>query len=76
MVKDTYYLGLQLCGNMIDDVHVHVNCTLHIFIQDELAEVLVVLFDYKNKLVPFLYQIINTEVCTYKHIISLLGTYS
>ena len=73
-MKDTctYYLGLQFCGNMIDNVHV--NCTLHIFIQDELAEVLVVLFDYKNKLVPFLYQIINTEVCTYKHIISLVRT--
>ncbi len=31
-------------------------------LQDELAEVLVMLFDYKNKLVSFLYRIFNTEV--------------
>ena len=36
---------------------------LHFFVlQDEVAEVLVTLFDYKNKLAPFLIRILNTEV--------------
>ena len=56
------------------------SCTLHVYsvhtyvaivvlsqntsVQDELAEVLVVLFDSKHRLAPFLTTILNTEVRT------------
>ena len=43
--------------------------------QDELAEVLVVLFDYKHKLAPFLTTILNTEVRHHVYTIHLLVMY-
>lgn len=36
-----------------------------VFLQDELADVLVTLFDSRNRLAPFLTRILNTEVYTF-----------
>ena len=55
------HLGCSLCLSISVCLSISLSVCMSVY-QDELAEVLVTLFEFKNKLAPFLGRILNTEV--------------
>ena len=64
MVRVYNYLNNIYIGRNLK-VFTNYDLYFSLFAQDELAEALVLLFDYKNELAQFLIRVFQTEVCVH-----------